>query len=85
MPVQGHHSKCGPADLLFSTPDNSQGGPCQQKLLLAVLAPLHDECPEWPFVGWLRTGKQRRFVECMCMFLSSSPYMPSLSCMAFCG
>ena len=85
MLVQGHHSKCGPADLLFSAPDNSQGGPRQQKLLLAVLAPLHDECPEWPFVGRLRTGKQCRLVECMCMFLLFGPYVPSSSCMVFSG
>lgn len=69
MLVQGNRSKCGPADILFSAPDNSQGGPRQQKLLLAVLAPLHDECPEWPFVGWLWAGKQCRLVECMCMLL----------------
>jgi hypothetical protein len=82
MLVQGHHSKCGPADLLFSAFNNSQRGPCQQKLLVAVLASLHDECPEWPFVGWLWTGKQCHFVECMCMFLLISPHVPSLSCMA---
>ena len=77
MLVQGHHSKCGPADLLLSPPDNSQRSPRQQKLCVAVLAPLHDECPEWPFVGWLRTGKQCRFVERMCMFLLFSLLAPS--------
>ena len=75
--MQGNHSKCGPADLLFSAPDNSQGGPRQQKLLLAVLAPLHDECPEWSIVGWLWTGKQCCFVERMCMFLFNSLHVPS--------
>ena len=77
MRVQGHHSKCGPADLLFSAPDNRQGGSCQQKLCVVVLAPLHDECPERPFMGWLRTGKQCCFAECVCMFLFISLHVPS--------
>ena len=57
MHVQGCDSQCDSVDLLLSAPDNSQGSHCDQEFILPVLAPLHDECTEWPAVGWVQAGK----------------------------
>ena len=55
--VQGYHSKCGVADLLLSPVDDSEGSTGHTKLIIIVLASVHDECTERPALGGLWQGE----------------------------
>ena len=57
LAVQGHHIECHPADLLFCTADDSEGGDSDSQLSLFVLAPLLDERAERYSMGWIWKGE----------------------------
>ena len=56
--MQGHHSKCGSADLLFSAAYNDQRSHSEPKLSVSLLAPVRHECTERQPLDWLWQSEQ---------------------------